>query len=82
MTNRKKQDSLVRGIKAIISTNRRSLSEQEVKTLEDCISFLKEISDTPDDKFWLSKEFEQVTKLLIRLLANDEIFNALKDWIS
>jgi hypothetical protein len=80
MIKGKNTDKLIQGIDSIISKNRRSFSKQEIKILEDCITLLKEIEDLPNHSFWYSKEFEQVAKLLIRIMADDKILEYLKGW--
>jgi negative regulator of replication initiation len=82
--HRKNSDRLmlVKGIKSIISSSRCSFSEQELKVLNDCITYLQKLEDVPDTPFWVSKEFEQIAKLLIRIVASDEIKDIFDNWIN
>lgn len=75
-------DRLMQGIKSIISENRCSLSKEELKLLEEAITFLETVKNTNDLKSPVSLDIiTRVIKILLKVLLSDN-FHKIKDLFS
>ena len=73
MYNKLNQESLVQGIKAFISRNRCSLSNDDVVLLNDCLDFIKSCKKTQMPSL---ETMGKIAELLLKFLsASDDIMN-------
>jgi len=64
-----------------IIKNRCSLSEEDVKLLNECITLIESLERSPPNKEENKKLFSKLIEILIRVFASDEVQNLLDRFI-
>ena len=76
-------DKAISVLESIISKNRHSLTEEELRCLLEVINLLKEYKNEKSQKHYLSPQIMQKAfEVLLRFLLEDDILNKLKDLFS
>ncbi|MFN0213162.1 MAG: hypothetical protein ACKVT2_02815 [Saprospiraceae bacterium] len=76
-------DEAISVLESIISKNRHSLTEEELRCLFEVIALLKEYKDEGNLSQYLNPQIiQKAVEVLLRFLLEDDIFNKLKDFFS